>query len=174
MIKNDGHACLADFSLITLIPNPSTFISACIEGGTYGWMSPELLGPQSFGLEEARPTRESDYYALGMVVYEVLGWKVPTRKHNDFIALFRVVDGEWPERPQGEEGGLLTDDTWDVVECCWKHTPGDRASARDVLECLGKTPSLSRSSSPGIDSRWDSEEGSNSLESRGWEVLDFP
>lgn len=39
-------------------------------GGTLHWMSPELLksvGPGS-GI---RPTRESDCYALGMVVYEV-------------------------------------------------------------------------------------------------------
>ena len=39
-------------------------------GGTYCWMAPELLDtsrPDSNG----RPTRESDCYALGMVIYEV-------------------------------------------------------------------------------------------------------
>ena len=41
-----------------------------ILGGTLPWMSPELLGsvcPDA----TIRPTRESDCYALGMVVYEV-------------------------------------------------------------------------------------------------------
>jgi hypothetical protein len=37
-------------------------------------MSPELLDPEMFGIppsEGDRPTRQSDYYALGMVIYEV-------------------------------------------------------------------------------------------------------
>jgi len=39
-------------------------------GGTLCWMSPELLDPQRFG-SNGRPTRESDRYAVGMVIYEV-------------------------------------------------------------------------------------------------------
>ena len=39
-------------------------------GGTYCWMSPELLDPQRFG-SKYRLTRQSDCYALGMVIYEV-------------------------------------------------------------------------------------------------------
>jgi serine/threonine protein kinase len=38
--------------------------------GTFRWMSPELLDPSVFG-SDGRPTRESDRYALGMVIYEV-------------------------------------------------------------------------------------------------------
>jgi len=37
-------------------------------------MSPELLHPERFGIPESednRPTRQSDCYALGMVIYEV-------------------------------------------------------------------------------------------------------
>ena len=37
-------------------------------------MSPELLDPERFGIpetEDDRPTRQSDCYALGMVIYEV-------------------------------------------------------------------------------------------------------
>ena len=42
-------------------------------GGTRRWMSPELLLPEEFGIaqsEGVRPTRQSDCYALGMVIYE--------------------------------------------------------------------------------------------------------
>ena len=45
-------------------------------GGTRRWMSPELLDPERFGMPESegnRPTRQSDCYALGMVIYEVGG-----------------------------------------------------------------------------------------------------
>jgi hypothetical protein len=37
-------------------------------------MSPELLDPERFGIPQSegdRPTRQSDCYALGMVIYEV-------------------------------------------------------------------------------------------------------
>ena len=40
--------------------------------GTFRWMSPELLDPPRFR-SSGRPTRESDCYALGMVIYEVRG-----------------------------------------------------------------------------------------------------
>ena len=38
-------------------------------GGTVRWMSPELLYPARFG-SNGRLSRESDCYALGMVIYE--------------------------------------------------------------------------------------------------------
>lgn len=40
-------------------------------GGTTVWMSPELLWPEKFKLDDAKPTRESDVYALGILIYEV-------------------------------------------------------------------------------------------------------
>ena len=36
-------------------------------------MSPELLDPERFGVKGDRPTKESDCYAFGMVIYEVGG-----------------------------------------------------------------------------------------------------
>jgi len=40
-----------------------------IYGGSYPWMSPELLDPDDTC--EPGPTKESDIYALGMLIYEV-------------------------------------------------------------------------------------------------------
>jgi hypothetical protein len=34
-------------------------------------MSPELLDPKKFGASDPRPTKESDRFALAMVIYEV-------------------------------------------------------------------------------------------------------
>ena len=44
--------------------------SFVISAGTFRWMSPELLDPKRFN-SDGRLTRESDRYALGMVIYEV-------------------------------------------------------------------------------------------------------
>ena len=61
-----------DISPSTAIHNASveSLVPHC-SGGTTSWMSPELLHPRMFGLDDDRPTTQSDCYALGMVVYEV-------------------------------------------------------------------------------------------------------
>ena len=88
LINGDRRACLADFGLST-ITGVATHAAAGASrvslisldslmsftgGGTRRWMSPELLHPEMFGMPESednRPTRQSDCYALGMVIYEV-------------------------------------------------------------------------------------------------------
>ena len=49
----------------------NTSLMSFTGGGTTRWMSPELLDPERFGIIDYRPTKQSDCYALGMVVYEV-------------------------------------------------------------------------------------------------------
>ena len=137
MVDNNGRAVLADFGLVNFAPDQPTLLSSCMEAGTVRWMSPELLDPQKYGLPKIRPTKASDCYALGMVVYEILSGSTPFFTDNSFAILRRVLDGERPERPEKNAGNLFTDSIWDVVERCWKDQPKERASARDVLRCLG-------------------------------------
>ena len=148
LINNDGHACISDFSLITIVSDPQTFLSTCMEGGTIPWMSPELLDPGSFGLEKSYLTKESDYYALGMVIYEVLSGLMPFAPWGVHRIIQKVLKGERPGRPRGEGGALFTDDIWKTLELCWKHKPSKRANAKAVLRCLGGT--LLPSRPPGV------------------------
>ena len=104
-----------------------------MEGGTIQWMSPELLDPEEFGFSECHPTMESDCYALGMVIYEVLSGKPPFSTSHVPTIMRKILGGERPERPQGEGGELFTDVVWRVLELCWKSRPCDRIGARDVL-----------------------------------------
>ena len=85
LINQSHRACLADFGLSTIVstehrygPNASSVsiaskasLMSFTIGGTTRWMSPELLDPERFGASDDRPTKQSDCYALGMVVYEV-------------------------------------------------------------------------------------------------------
>ena len=89
-------------------------------------MGPELL-------EDSRPTEESDCYALGMVILEVLSSQVPFLGDSDFIVVRRVMDGERPKMP---EEAWFTKDVWRILECCWAPKPRDRPSLGDVLQCL--------------------------------------
>ena len=88
LINKDRRACLADFGLTTITgavtratARASQALSVSADslmsftgGGTYRWMGPELLDPERFKVpqpEDNRPTKQSDCYALGMVIYEV-------------------------------------------------------------------------------------------------------
>ena len=42
-----------------------------LEGGTTRFMAPELLVPSKFGMMDSLPTRESDIYAFGCVIFQV-------------------------------------------------------------------------------------------------------
>ena len=147
LIDNNGHACLSDFSLVTIAAGQSIDISSWIEGGTLQWMSPELLDPERFSLTKSRPTKEADCYALGMVIYEILSGQTPFSPSRPHITTFKVLDGQRPERPRGTRGALFTDDLWRILQLCWKHKPEDRTNAKVVLQCLERTLLLPRPSS---------------------------
>ena len=100
-------------------------------------MSPERLNPNQFGFKDSRPTKESDCYALGMVILEVLSGQAPFRGDcNDFIVMQKVLDGKHPERPRGPEQVWFTDDLWGTLEQCWSSQTKDRPIAGDILEHL--------------------------------------
>ena len=99
-------------------------------------MSPELLDPDRFGFRDGRPTKESDCYAFGMVVYEVLSGQAPFAQFKDFIVMRKVIDGERPERPRGMQGTWFTDELWEMVKLCWAHESNARPSLDTVFQCL--------------------------------------
>jgi serine/threonine protein kinase len=138
MIDQDGHARLADFGLLTIVSDSTnpTVSSYSANGGTTRWMSPELLEAHQLGTKDSRPTKESDCYALGMVIYEVLSGQVPFTPYKDFIVMRKVIEGERPERPEGVKGEWFVGDLWETLEMCWVAQPESRPSIQDVFERL--------------------------------------
>jgi serine/threonine protein kinase len=96
-------------------------------------MSPELLDPERFRLQKFQPTKNSDCYALGMVIYEVLSGQIPFAPSRAPTVMWKVLEGEHPGRPQGEGGKLFTDAIWRTLERCWEWQPRDRISAATIL-----------------------------------------
>ena len=138
LIDETGHACLADFGLVTIISGASSHLSSSesTHGGTSRWMSPELFHPEAFSLEDSRRTKYSDCYALGMVIYEVLSGKVPFSHCEAGTVIAKVCRGEHPSRPQGAEGKLFTDVIWGILGRCWTPRRDDRPSIEGVLRVL--------------------------------------
>ena len=74
-------------------------------------------------------------------MYEILSGRQPFFQSDDFAVMFHVRKGRRPSRPQGNVGKLFTDDIWEILELCWRHQPGDRMSAKDVLSRLERVQS---------------------------------
>jgi len=141
LVDQTCRAKLADFGLLTIIPDSSSVTSRA-QGGTIRWMSPELLDLEIQGRHQ---TIYSDCYALGMVIYEVLSERTPFYQSPDWAIPGKVSNGDRPERPQGVEGVWFTDDVWEVLRHCWMPQPEDRPSIKDLLQCLEE---VSRSWTP--------------------------
>ena len=98
LINKDLHACLTNFIFSTIVGkqrDAASNASSTSESsggshslttprGAYRWMSPELLLPDTHRITDFRPTKQSDCYALGIVVCEV--------RADEVIPLLRSFD----------------------------------------------------------------------------------
>ena len=155
LVDESCHARLADFGLLTIMSDPENGSSSTFsgQGGTSRWMSPELVDPARFKLENSKPTKASDCYALGMVIYETISGHLPFHKVSLGMSVLLMVLND--ERPPRE--ACFTDTLWSMLEMCWKPEPADRPSIKDVLQCLVvELPSRSDA---------ETEEGGNDVDS---------
>ena len=138
LIDQGCHALLASFDFLTFVSDPTNPIASVSTSdwiGTPAWMSPELHLPQKFGCEDSRPTKESNCYALGMVIFEVLSGRSPFPRCRGSETMFRICTGERPERP---EEVWFTDDLWKTLKQCWSPHPETRPTVKAILECLDR------------------------------------
>jgi len=126
-------------------------------------MSPELISPERFGFENSRPTKASDCYALGMVIYETISGKLPFHRYTYPTVILKVLEGERPPRGAGFAGGL-----WKMLEQCWASRPKNRPSIEDVLHCLEMPSNLLEPPPPSAVDKgdWDSESSSSDIQNR--------
>ena len=138
LIGQDGRARLADFGLLIIVSDSTyhTSLSTSNSAGTTRWMSPELLDPDQFGHGDGQVTKESDCYALGMVILEVLSGEPPFPNCHEIAVMGKVIKGERPGRPQGKEEVWFTDDLWEILRQCWLPQPERRPTIKAVLQCL--------------------------------------
>ena len=140
----NGRVRLADFGLLINLSDLATS-GLPRRAKSYRWMSPELLDPEGHGLKDSRPTKSSDCYALGMVIYEVLSGQVPFARYHQYVAAGKAVLGQHPEKPQGEEGVWFTDEIWSILEGCWQRKPAERLDVQDVFIRWGRLKEVSGS-----------------------------
>ena len=160
LVDQSGHARLTDFGLLTIVSDPTNFTPSSFvsPGGTTRWMSPELLLPDQSGSNDSRPTVESDCYALGMVIYEVLSGQAPFAQFKGVVAAQKVIGGERPERPGGAAGALFADDLWELLGLCWTREPKGRPSIEVVFTTLDQVSGTWVPPPPQVDEEGESDE----------------
>jgi len=115
---------------------PQDSLAPFTPGGTYRWMSPELLFPEEFGMAGNRHTRQSDRYALGMVIYEVLSGHSPYHELSECSAVAEIIDGGRPKKPTMAARLGFTGELWEIVERCWNKDRDERPNLRVILSTL--------------------------------------
>lgn len=147
LVDEKGIVRLADFGLMTILIEHSSIplsASAVSSAGTVRWMSPELL----FG-RNSPPTRQSDCYALGMVVYEVglfhsrelsfthlrqvLTGLRPFYHLSTFSVVIAVQKGKLPMKPCDAEVLGLSKSLWMMMLRSWDGSPTVRPTAQQFL-----------------------------------------
>ena len=144
LINNEKppRACIADFGLCAIAPTASFGPTKAGDGGTFGYMAPELL-------EGAKASKEADMYAFGMVVYEVITGTLPFGHRRAVELPMLTIRGSRPPRPEDPVATGFGQGTWELVERCWEKNPEQRPTAREALEHFEGVARTSTAVGPG-------------------------
>jgi len=128
VISPSGSPLIADFGLSLAVNASMTFARHTANfSGSSRWMAVELLdfcNGDSEGPNE--PTKMTDVWAFGMVVYELLERDVPyhTLKRNEtvILAIFRGLLPKYTDI----NPSLMENKLWQMCSLCWNKQPKDR------------------------------------------------
>jgi len=123
-----------------LAVSATTFVISGLRGaGATPWMAPELLDDEN---ERPKVTKETDVYALGMLIIETYTGRPPFHGEVKKNSLpFKIVtNGLRPKRLGREAESLgFTAQLWLLAEYCWAQEPRRRpqmAAVRTLIESL--------------------------------------
>ena len=114
-------------------------------------MAPELLYPQMFGLNDARVSKQTDIYAFGIVVYEVLTGCPPFgaggRRQAEII--LRVIEGQRPSEPEKAGDIGFGGGTWELTQQCWNQDRDKRPTVEKIRKHFHRVAGTSKVTPPG-------------------------
>ncbi|CAE7103955.1 unnamed protein product [Rhizoctonia solani] len=131
LVSRDGIAQISDFDYSILLEATSGLVfsvsSGNIRPAAVRWAAPELLNKQT-----QTKTTQSDVYALGMTMLEIITGTFPFPGQEEVGVMLAVLGGAVPTRPtqlkEDEKGNMM----WHMMPLCWSWDASDRPSSAQV------------------------------------------
>ncbi|KIJ34535.1 hypothetical protein M422DRAFT_182013, partial [Sphaerobolus stellatus SS14] len=144
ILMNGEIPLLGDLGLARRHYNIEVTLSSCLDIANR-WRAPEHLIPDRMSRlngEQAdiKPTLQSDIWAFGMTIFEILSDMVPYDDVSDTMFILKLDKGELPSRPGPEitERGL-SDELWSILtEGCWNFESTARPTAAKLEKKMRK------------------------------------
>ncbi len=136
LLDEDNNAYLADFGIAKNLSSPSSETQADMVIG-----SPDYISPEQIRSEFVRP--QTDIYALGVMLYELLTGKVPFRGNTPFDVMSQHLNTPLPGLAENRIG--LPKSLDDVIEHATAKDPLQRyenveVMLNDLRSALGSNP----------------------------------
>ncbi|CUA75691.1 WD repeat-containing protein 5 homolog [Dictyostelium discoideum] [Rhizoctonia solani] len=135
LVSSDGIAKLSDFDFSIMSEVSSVVFSESSNSrtGSLRWAAPELLLA-----EVPKRTTQSDIYALGMTMLEILTGEVPYSEcRHDYTIVKKAEKGTLPNRPldrlkDDNKGNMM----WRLLRHCWRRDASKRPHPGRIIEAL--------------------------------------
>jgi len=154
LVSPSGEALVTDFGISSIIESTLTLEFGSDSNAMRGssrWLAEELLR-FSDGSEGSRHTMESDVWAFGMTVYELLTHERPYFHIKiEAQVILAIAQGARPTRPASawfkslEPYGTFL---WLICQSCWFKDPRKRFTMLDVIRELDSATTFSDSKHP--------------------------
>ncbi|KAG9048434.1 hypothetical protein FS837_012882 [Tulasnella sp. UAMH 9824] len=136
LINDDEEAELCDFGYAKVLgEGPTGYTTSPNPGGTYPYMSPEVL----HGNEWEELTTAADVFAMGSTILYVLSGKLAWYYIKSKAGLIGAVSCGIPaarDRYDLVGSPEAVNGLWELLERCWNVKPSDRPSSQEVLDEL--------------------------------------
>jgi serine/threonine protein kinase len=134
LVDKHWRVKVSDFNLSKLMEENSVMSSMAATNPR--WLAPEILAGQP-------ASYESDVYAFGVVLWELLTWELPWGATNPWQVVTFVTEGGRLEIPARERLPGPDSATWGeldayvrLVQRCWAQIPQDRPRFKEVIADL--------------------------------------
>jgi serine/threonine protein kinase/tetratricopeptide (TPR) repeat protein len=139
LLTDDGQPMLLDFNLAADTKRGAGAAAALV-GGTLPYMAPEALEALRAARGEASADARGDLYALGVILYELLGGRHPFPIHRgplEEVLPRMIADRQSPPRRLRVENPAVTPATESIILRCLEPDPARRyREARQLQEDL--------------------------------------
>ncbi|KAG9033884.1 hypothetical protein FRB95_014087 [Tulasnella sp. JGI-2019a] len=127
---------ICDFGLSKIKDGHSATSTGMQGAGSWRWMSPEVMdgGPKTF---------ESDIYAFGMTIVEVLTGSVPLPDVFQVPFIRAILNGQRPPREPTSRLEHDFTEWWSIASVCWVSDPSKRPTAGHIVKSMeGTVPTI--------------------------------